>query len=71
MDNPRDETQARINALKEKAEKEYQNYLQELKDLDRQLEQDRNLKEFMTIKVTERTSKLVKKQSTSIKMILN
>ena len=41
-------------ALKERAEKEYQSYQQELKELDRQLEQDRKLKEFMTIKSSER-----------------
>ena len=50
-----DEAQAKIFALKDKSEKEHQSYLQELKELDRQLEQDRKLREFMAIKSSERT----------------
>ncbi|KAJ3196250.1 Coiled-coil domain-containing protein 63 [Irineochytrium annulatum] len=54
----RDEAQAKIIALREKAEKEYQAYIQEIKELDRALEQDRKLKEFMATKVSDRTEKL-------------
>ncbi|KAJ3108842.1 Coiled-coil domain-containing protein 63 [Phlyctochytrium planicorne] len=50
----RDEAQAKIIALREKAEKEYQAYIQEIKELDRALEQDRRLKEFMATKVSDR-----------------
>ncbi|KAI9101371.1 hypothetical protein DFS34DRAFT_468416 [Phlyctochytrium arcticum] len=50
----RDEAQARIIALREKAEKEHQAYVQEVKELDRSLEQDRRLKEFMATKVADR-----------------
>jgi hypothetical protein len=53
-----DDAQARIAALKERADKEHQNYLQEVKDLDRQLEQDRRLKEFLNIKIAERNENL-------------
>ena len=42
-------------ALKEKNEKEHQSYLQEVKELERQLEQDRKLKEFLIIKTAERS----------------
>jgi hypothetical protein len=57
-------------ALKERADKEHQSYLQEVKELERQLEQDRKLKEFLTIKTAERNeggSKL-KRSSQSEKM---
>ena len=50
----RDEAQAKIIALRDKAEKEYQAYTQEGKELDRSLEQDRRLKEFMAAKIAER-----------------
>ncbi|KAJ3021414.1 UNVERIFIED_CONTAM: Coiled-coil domain-containing protein 63 [Siphonaria sp. JEL0065] len=50
----RDEAQAKIIALREKADKEYQAYIQEIKELDRALEQDRKLKEFMATKVADR-----------------
>lgn len=40
--------------LRERAEKEYQAYLQEIKELDRALEQDRKLKDFMAAKMAER-----------------
>ncbi|KAJ3217405.1 Coiled-coil domain-containing protein 63 [Dinochytrium kinnereticum] len=53
----RDEAQAKIIALREKAEKEYQAYIQEIKELDRALEQDRRLKEFMATKVSDRMEK--------------
>jgi coiled-coil domain-containing protein 63/114 len=52
-----DEAQTRIFALKEKAEKEQQAYLQEMKELDRILEQDRKLKEFMATKNSDRSGK--------------
>ncbi|KAI8611153.1 hypothetical protein BC830DRAFT_1142378 [Chytriomyces sp. MP71] len=54
----RDEAQAKIIVLREKAEKEYQAYIQEIKELDRALEQDRKLKEFMATKVADRTEGL-------------
>ncbi|KAG5457461.1 MAG: hypothetical protein BJ554DRAFT_2520, partial [Olpidium bornovanus] len=50
----RDEAQAKTVALKEKAEKEKQAHMQEIKELDRFLEQDRKLKEFMATKASER-----------------
>ncbi|KAI8818617.1 uncharacterized protein EV422DRAFT_175063 [Fimicolochytrium jonesii] len=50
----RDEAQARIIALREKADKEHQAYIQEIKELDRSLEQDRRLKDFMATKVADR-----------------
>ncbi|KAJ1549100.1 hypothetical protein HK405_009784 [Cladochytrium tenue] len=50
----RDEAQTRIIALREKAEKEHQAYIQEMKELDRALEQDRRLKEFMATKAADR-----------------
>jgi uncharacterized protein YkwD len=50
----RDEAQTKILALREKAEKEYQSYIQEIKELDRALEQDRKLKEFMATKMMHR-----------------
>ena len=54
FDTNRDEAQAKIALLKEKAEKENQSYQQEMKELNRQLEHDRKLKEFLSIKATER-----------------
>lgn len=54
----RDEAQTRIIALREKAEKEYQSYMQEIKELDRALEQDRKLKEFMAAKISDRQEKV-------------
>ena len=53
----RDEAQAKIIALREKAEKEQQSYIQEMKELDRTLEQDRKLKEFMATKISDRSEK--------------
>ncbi|TPX31783.1 hypothetical protein SmJEL517_g04959 [Synchytrium microbalum] len=50
----RDEAQAKIVALRERAEKEGSAYAQEIKELDRALEQDKRLKEFMAAKVAER-----------------
>jgi hypothetical protein len=53
----RDEAQSRIITLKEKAEKEYQTYIQEIKELDRKIEHDRKLRDFLTIKAMDRISK--------------
>lgn len=50
----RDEAQTKIIALREKAEKEFQSYIQEIKELDRALEHDRKLKEFMATKTMHR-----------------
>ncbi|KAJ3394418.1 Coiled-coil domain-containing protein 63 [Entophlyctis sp. JEL0112] len=50
----RDEAQAKIVTLREKADKEYQAYMQEIKELDRALEQDRKLKDFMATKFADR-----------------
>ncbi|KAJ3351787.1 Coiled-coil domain-containing protein 63 [Entophlyctis luteolus] len=50
----RDEAQAKIIALREKADKEHQAYIQEIKELDRALEQDRKLKDFMAAKFADR-----------------
>ncbi|KAI8895386.1 hypothetical protein BC833DRAFT_163593 [Globomyces pollinis-pini] len=54
----RDEAQSKIIVLREKAEKEYQAYIQEIKELDRILEQDRRLKEFMATKASNRSDKI-------------
>ncbi|ORZ32160.1 hypothetical protein BCR44DRAFT_51961 [Catenaria anguillulae PL171] len=50
----RDEAQAKILILSEKAEKEYQAYIQEIKELDRTLEQDRKLRNFLATKAADR-----------------
>lgn len=42
-------------ALKERNDKEQQNYLQEVKELERQLKQDKKLRDFMRVKNAERT----------------
>ncbi|KXS20533.1 hypothetical protein M427DRAFT_28236 [Gonapodya prolifera JEL478] len=52
----RDDAQTRLLTLREKADKEYQAYLVEMKDLGRILEQDRKLKEFMSTKAADRTA---------------
>lgn len=52
----RDEAQVKMMALKEKAEKEFQAFTQEIKELDRILEQDRKFKSFMTVKNAQRTA---------------
>jgi chromosome segregation ATPase len=54
----RDEAQSKILVLREKAEKESQAYVQEMKELDRILEQDRRLKEFMATKNSNRVQKV-------------
>lgn len=50
-----EECQTRMVALKERNEKETQSFQQEIKELERQLEQDRKLKEFLIIKTAERS----------------
>ncbi|KAJ3336134.1 hypothetical protein HDU93_003595 [Gonapodya sp. JEL0774] len=52
----RDDSQSKLAALKEKSDKEHQAYLSEIKELDRILEQDRKLKEFMAAKTGEARS---------------
>ena len=50
--------------MREKAEKENQNYVQEMKEPDRTLEQDRKLKEFMAAKISDRSERVdVSKES--------
>lgn len=53
----RDEAQSKILVLREKAEKEFQSYIQEIKEIDRILEQDRRLKEFMATKNSHRINR--------------
>jgi chromosome segregation ATPase len=71
----RDEAQAKMIALKEKAEKEFVAYTQEIKELDRVLEQDRKFKQFMAIKSAARSgsgnisSNLSKAKNTAGKII--
>lgn len=55
----RDDAQARMNALKERSEKELQESTMELKELNRVLEQERKLKEFMAAKGRDRAKELV------------
>lgn len=50
----RDEAQSKMQSVKERAEKEAQSHLAEMKELDRILEQDRRLKEFMNVKTGDR-----------------
>lgn len=52
----RDDIQAKTNLLREKAEKEHLAYIQEIKEIDRTLDQERKLKDFMTAKMAERLS---------------
>ena len=56
----REETQNRMIALKERAEKEHQVFLQELKELERQIEQDKKLRDFMLTKGVERYDSAIK-----------
>lgn len=53
----RDEAQTRIFTLRERSEKEKLAYYQEVKELDRILEQDRKLKEFLATKNSDRSGK--------------
>eukprot|EP01135_Chromosphaera_perkinsii_P002361 Nk52_evm15s222 gene=Nk52_evmTU15s222 len=53
----RDEAQAKMVALREKAEKELAAYNMEYKELTRALEHDRKLKTFMGVKSQDRSSK--------------
>lgn len=50
----RDEAQSKMQSVKERAEKEAQSHHAEMKELDRILEQDRRLKEFMNVKTGDR-----------------
>lgn len=50
----RDDAQARMTALRERSEKEMQESTMELKELNRVLEQERKLKEFMGVKGRDR-----------------
>jgi predicted nucleotidyltransferase len=50
----RQESQNRMIALKERAEKEHQVYIQELKELERRYQEEKKLREFMSIKNSER-----------------
>ena len=50
----RDEAQAKMILLKEKADKDCAQYNAEMKELMRIIDHDRKLKEFMTIKSKER-----------------
>jgi len=50
----RDEAQAKIILLKEKADKDLQQHQAEMKELLRIIDHDRNLREFMGIKGQER-----------------
>ncbi|KAI8914406.1 hypothetical protein EDD86DRAFT_199272 [Gorgonomyces haynaldii] len=63
----RDEAQTKIIALREKAEKEYQAYIQEIKEVDRALEHDRKLKEFMATKTMHRQRQPVHRKTGSKK----
>jgi hypothetical protein len=48
------DAQNKISVLKEKTEKEYQVFIQEMNEINRQLEQDQKLKEFMNTKNQEK-----------------
>jgi chromosome segregation ATPase len=54
----RDDAQARMSALRERSEKELQESTMELKELNRVLEQERKLKEFMGVKGRDRAKDL-------------
>jgi len=54
----RDDAQARMTALRERSEKEMQESTMELKELNRVLEQERKLKEFMGVKGRDRAKDL-------------
>ncbi|XP_062993509.1 outer dynein arm-docking complex subunit 1 isoform X2 [Elgaria multicarinata webbii] len=51
----RDEAQTRLSQLRDKAEKDVRQYESETKELDRILENDRRMTEFIAIKLQERT----------------
>ncbi|KAJ1340734.1 hypothetical protein BSLG_004828 [Batrachochytrium salamandrivorans] len=55
----RDEAQTKIIALREKAEKEYQSYIQEIKEIDRTLEQDRGKDSISGVKSSSQENLLV------------
>ncbi|XP_034275346.1 outer dynein arm-docking complex subunit 1 [Pantherophis guttatus] len=51
----RDEAHARLGQLRDKAEKDLKQYISEMKELERFLENDRRVSEFVNIKLQERT----------------
>uniref|UniRef100_A0A8C5SWW2 ODAD1 central coiled coil region domain-containing protein n=1 Tax=Laticauda laticaudata TaxID=8630 RepID=A0A8C5SWW2_LATLA len=51
----RDEAHARLGQLRDKAEKDLKQYVSEMKELERFLENDRRMSEFVNIKLQERT----------------
>ncbi|XP_070584900.1 outer dynein arm-docking complex subunit 1 [Erythrolamprus reginae] len=51
----RDEAHARLGQLQDKAEKDLKQYVSEMKELERFLENDRRMSEFVNIKLQERT----------------
>lgn len=54
-DKCRDEAHARLGQLRDKAEKDLKQYISEMKELERFLENDRRVSEFVNIKLQERT----------------
>lgn len=54
-DKCRDEAHARLGQLRDKAEKDLKQYVSEMKELERFLENDRRMSEFVNIKLQERT----------------
>ncbi|XP_039191025.1 coiled-coil domain-containing protein 114 [Crotalus tigris] len=51
----RDEAQTRLGQLRDKAEKDLKQYISEMKELERFLENDRRMSEFVNTKLQERT----------------
>ncbi|XP_063157279.1 outer dynein arm-docking complex subunit 1 [Candoia aspera] len=51
----RDEAHSRLGQLRDKAEKDLKQYVSEMKELERFLENDRRMSEFINIKLQERT----------------
>ncbi|XP_013907911.1 PREDICTED: coiled-coil domain-containing protein 63-like [Thamnophis sirtalis] len=51
----RDEAHARLGQLQDKAEKDLKQYISEMKELERFLENDRRMSEFINIKLQERS----------------
>lgn len=54
-DKFRDEAHARLGQLRDKAEKDLKQYISEMKELERFLENDRRMSEFVNTKLQERT----------------
>ena len=53
----RDEAQSKIQAMKEKNEKDARNYAEEMKELQRTLDHDEKLKDFLFHKITSRSER--------------